>query len=157
MFNETLQEVVDNYKTQIAEGDYKSIMKTIPKKSLASFLEALKEAEVAPFVNIPEYYDLELFANTLVDVRHRWDTGFFVKGLDPNQQMYDTEALEIAKACAALGFKAYKTAQGYWGNEDYLITLPSRSIFDILADENLEDYNPSDFTEIKFTDLQLYS
>lgn len=156
MFNETLQEIIDNYKEAIAAGNYKAIMKTIPKKPLALLLKALKEAEILPFRDLPEKLDLELLSNQLVDTGHRWITGFFAKAVDGSQELTTKEALMIARVCAALGFAVYRTAQGYWGNEDYLLVHSSRSISDVLADENLEDYSPSDFTEIKFTDLDLY-
>ena len=155
--NETLQEIIDNYKDAIAAGNYKVIMKTIPEKPLALLLKALKEAEVLPFRDLPEKLDLEFFSDQLVDTGHRWITGFFARAVDGSQELTIEETLVIARVCAALGFAVYRTAQGYWGNEDYLITHSSRRLSDILADEALEDYSPSDFTEIKFTDLDLYA
>lgn len=157
MFNETLQEIIDNYKEAIATGNYKSIMKTIPKKPLALLLKALKEAEVLPFRDLPERLDLGFFSNQLVDLGHRWLTGFFAKAVDGSQELTTEEALVVARVCAAFGFAVYKTAQGYWGNEDYLIAHSFRRLSDILADEEMEDYKTSDFTEIKFTDLDLYA
>lgn len=151
-----LQSLIETFASQIENGDYKAIMndKRMNAKQLGALLSAFNKAEIRPFDTLSKLDDIPWFAQQLWDMKRRWTAGYLVRAWD-SMQNFDWQTTEgIAKVAYALGANVWYTDTGYYGSPDYMISWKSKD--DLFNSEELEDYNPSDFKVVKWTNSDLY-
>ena len=158
MINDQLQELIIKYENFIESNNYKAIMndKEMTSKYLGILLKAFNEAEIKPFTTINETGDIPWFARELWNMKTGWVSGNLVRSWDPMQAFQWATTEGIAKAAYALGANVWYTDSGYYGKgyPDYLISWKPMST--LATCEILEDYDPSEFKAVQWTDSKLY-
>lgn len=145
---ETLQNIIDGYKDLIDQNNYKAIMddKNMNCDQLGVLLLALCEAEVEPFAVLKVVEDISWFVRQLWELHRRWMDAIFVGSPDQDKD----DIIGAAMVAYALGATVWYVPQV----ENYLVSWKTLSA--IAASEEFEDYDPTQFKEIRWTDAELY-
>ena len=145
---EALQNIITRYKPQLEENNYKAIMddKNMNCEQLSILLLALCEAEVEPFTVLKAVDDVSWFVRQLWELHRRWMNAVFVGSPDQDE----ADIIGVAMVAYALGATVWYVPEV----RNYLVSWKTLSA--VAASAEFEDYDPTQFKEMRWTDADLY-
>ena len=162
--NQKVKKFIENNKYLIEDSEwdkfFKNIITTPYISALTEIIEVLESADILPFGS---YLSGENSQERAILYALEWITGqddnqgsyigAYAKDLREGLNYQDIKIDKIARIALQLGYLVYKTTNGYYGDDDYIIINPISTLKDwwnyyMEGVDNSWDFDPTEYDEI---------